>query len=1152
MKIFILFFLLIATIVSYSQNRLETSIITHKNNQLEILFSLEGINAGNSPIYSPEKTYLLPEYNTYIPYYTRIIYSTSPTLEIDTIIIIESEEIKTELNINTGYFNNGKTYYDNLPDRLVYLIHTYKTTDNLYAHILRYIPFSYKIETKTVTVVKSSKIEFSIPKSENYKATADSKSVLYEKETVSLKSNLQKEPEAIYIVYTDTLLPETLPYIEWKTLKGYKIYSKSIDSFQSTEEIKDTLRYYYRNHNLKYVLLVGDSEQIPPLENMGTSDASYGFLLNDDFYPEVAVGRYSVLSKLDLSNQIQKTIQYEKNSSGNWQSRAVMAGSDQGPGDNGEFDKEHLRIVKDSLSKIGIQTIAELYDGTDTIDDLDAIGDPTSTMLTQVINNGVGHFYYMGHGTNGSLTTTHYRTEHVSTLQNSVAFPISVIGGCSVGKFDNNTCLAESFMRAYNNGKPTGTVLMWAAAEDFDWNAPMRGQDEIVNQLIADNSIKTFGELAMKSMEEMNIYYDKQGFQTSSTWVIFGDPSLQIYTDSAVPTQVSHPDTIAINTTAISFIAETEGYLAISQNNSLLFSEPITSGSNNIIINQLVSFSKLHMCFSSNNKLPYIDSIPIKPALSPYIFPNQFLFKDSNENSTFESGENIKLEMTLENGGDSNSPIELSVSANSPYLQIRQNEFMINELNTGEKIRIVDFTDITINNTCPNNTIISVIVRITQEGQYWEFEKELVVKAGNLKIMETQIQPTAGSDEDSIPDAGEVINYKIKIHNSGQSSSYSEQIHLSCEDQRITILDEIKEIQEVLPHQSADISFTIFIEDSIQPSTNIALTYHSEQLDTTLYLKINPFIESWEKNHINIYDLNLSYQIPWVRDSSNSYNGKYSLKSGNTGNNEASIFSILLHCMANDSISFRLKTSCEAPYLDQSYSEWYDYLTFYLDGDSISSWAGETDWTQYTIPITMGTHTLTWKYSKDYSYKEGADAVWIDEIVFPSFKLLTDTSTYNLSLQDTIIHFDYGKNNNIIIGTFADSIHIWEIKKAEWLSYETDGHFWGLPDSKDTSTFIISYRTDNALSNQKVFFNTISTSNVFSNENWLVYYNKLNSTLQVPSEVQHIKIYTMEGKVISSATPNSNILMVHLESGKVYIVETFTKKGSKTALIPIF
>ena len=61
----------------------------------------------------------------------------------------------------------------------------------------------------------------------------------------------------------------------------------------------------------------------------------------------------------------------------------------------------------------------------------------------------------------------------------------------------------------------------------------------------------------------------------------------------------------------------------------------------------------------------------------------------------------------------------------------------------------------------------------------------------------------------------------------------------------------------------------------------------------------------------------------------------------------------------------------------------YDYLKFFIDNIEMDSWSGEDDWSLETYSISPGTHQFKWEYAKDFSVSSGADAAWIDDVVFP-------------------------------------------------------------------------------------------------------------------------------------------------------------------------
>lgn len=61
---------------------------------------------------------------------------------------------------------------------------------------------------------------------------------------------------------------------------------------------------------------------------------------------------------------------------------------------------------------------------------------------------------------------------------------------------------------------------------------------------------------------------------------------------------------------------------------------------------------------------------------------------------------------------------------------------------------------------------------------------------------------------------------------------------------------------------------------------------------------------------------------------------------------------------------------------------WYDYLRFYIDGSEQTKISGEVGWHSLSYPISSGSHTLQWSYTKDVSVHRGSDAGWVDAVAF--------------------------------------------------------------------------------------------------------------------------------------------------------------------------
>jgi len=106
------------------------------------------------------------------------------------------------------------------------------------------------------------------------------------------------------------------------------------------------------------------------------------------------------------------------------------------------------------------------------------------------------------------------------------------------------------------------------------------------------------------------------------------------------------------------------------------------------------------------------------------------------------------------------------------------------------------------------------------------------------------------------------------------------------------------------------------------------------------------------------------------------YEGAYCAYSGSNLNKHLiwCAMSTTVNYTAPGIIKFYKKVSSEAN---------FDFLTLYIDGNSVGQWSGEVAWSQSSFVInTTGNHTFKFEYSKDEATQAGSDCAWVDYIEF--------------------------------------------------------------------------------------------------------------------------------------------------------------------------
>lgn len=415
------------------------------------------------------------------------------------------------------------------------------------------------------------------------------------------------------------------PYVEWKIAEGYHTELINVDSIGTlASDIKTFIANYYNAHGLTHVLLVGDAPQIPTNTGSGLggpSDNAYGYIVGNDHYSDVFVGRFSAENVAQVETQVQRTLDYEKNPQyleDDWLTTVTGIASSQGPGDDNEMDYEHIRNQQTQLLAYTYTWNPELFDGSQGGND--APGNPSPALVATEVNNGTGMIIYTGHGSKTAWSSSNFSNTNVNQLQNAGKLPFIWSVACVNGEFMNGSpCFAEAWLRASQNGQPTGAVAFLGATINQSWDSPMEGQDEMTDILAEsypDNIKRTFAGISINGCMKMIDSYGSDGKNMADTWTVFGDPTIMVRTAIPTPMTVTNePSVMAIDSTYL-VVCDVPGARAtLSLGDSILATGIFQSDSLILTYSplNLTTIDTMTLVVTAYNRLPYIDDIPIYP-----------------------------------------------------------------------------------------------------------------------------------------------------------------------------------------------------------------------------------------------------------------------------------------------------------------------------------------------------------------------------------------------------------------------------------------------------------------------------------------------------------------------------------------------------------
>ncbi len=115
---------------------------------------------------------------------------------------------------------------------------------------------------------------------------------------------VEEEGNMLIISYAD-FMDEMQPLIDWKIMSGTPVEIVDVATIGGSSDIKQYIANYYNDNGLTYVLLIGDSQQIPSRVVGGNdSDTDYSYVAGTDHYPDLFIGRFSAETEAHVNTQV--------------------------------------------------------------------------------------------------------------------------------------------------------------------------------------------------------------------------------------------------------------------------------------------------------------------------------------------------------------------------------------------------------------------------------------------------------------------------------------------------------------------------------------------------------------------------------------------------------------------------------------------------------------------------------------------------------------------------------------------------------------------------------------------------------------------------------------------------------------------------------
>lgn len=354
------------------------------------------------------------------------------------------------------------------------------------------------------------------------------------------------------------------PLILWKNRKGIMTDFVALETIGTTQEaIHQYIKRRYQTEGLHYLLLVGDHQQLPSFlfecpdqseanwltqngfPNASSSDYLYGCVDGDDLYADLSVGRFSGTTVSEIEAQVTKSLLYERSltPNDNWLDNAFGTFSSAEKTDRKAIDS--IKAAFESKGFPSFQTSG------------------SRKVLVQALQDGIGVHVNSSHGTVKSIAGL--TTQDVPKLQNQNQYPFNYSLACNPGQFHDDQCLAETMLSQESGGY----IGAFMASILQPWDPPYTGIHAITSLFLDDERELHMGPLTSDGVVSVIDRHRTLGEWTAACWVLFGDPSLTLYSKTPQLTPVSHPDTIVIEKNPVVSVEAPTGSLVSLYNKKL-------------------------------------------------------------------------------------------------------------------------------------------------------------------------------------------------------------------------------------------------------------------------------------------------------------------------------------------------------------------------------------------------------------------------------------------------------------------------------------------------------------------------------------------------------------------------------------------------------
>ena len=810
-------------------------------------------------------------------------------------------------------------------------------------------------------------------------------------------------PLKYVVVARDSFREALQPFVSWKTQMGYNVVQYYPPADANRDTIRKELARMYNDATPldpapTFLLIVGDVEQIQSFIGrytlpQGVTHATdlYYAEYTGDIYPDVLYGRWSATTVEQLQTIVGKTIEYEQYIQADTSnlSRALLVA--------GRENREPAPTLTNGQINYLKTTLANHF-GMDTA----CYYNPTSynqkeDILSKLSTNP-GFINYSAHCTATGWNSPTITKADVDTFSTHGGYSFVINNCCKSNNYTIGVCFGESLLRKAGAGA-VGVIgaaneTLWD--EDYYWSIGAKAFT--VNPTYDAAALGAFDRMFHSRQENVTDYVFTQGQMLQAGgmsvalsgspyenyyWEIYnllGDPSLMPYIGSPQPVTLLVGDTIRMGDVAVSCSGTPLARVAIMQDSLLLGTTMLDENGNGTLrlVRPIISTNVI-LTATAQYHHPIIDTITVLPSTAAKVVIVDYSFRDTLGNviTTVQPNQIVGFYGRLQNVGSATAYSIAFKMGNATGVDTVMQNLAFDSL-ASDSVYEGLLSSFVVAESVRDNDVLSFDAVLFGNDVMFQNNIGIMVSASAVEQLAVMFTDEESNTLTTVLQEGGTYKVEVPIVNSGSCVSDSVQVSLAVNDVAVLQSDVVSMLPPLSVGDTATAMFIIKL-NSI-PDSSLMLRVGVEERDnyseTTTYYCIGRAMETFESANFTYIQWDTAAVYPWYIDSveANAHSGKYSARSAKIRGRQLSVLKLPLHTIADDTLSFWVKTSTEGS---------YDILSFFIDGEKVAQWSGMMQWTRCKFALARGAHMFTWQYEKDDETSSGQDAVWIDDLELP-------------------------------------------------------------------------------------------------------------------------------------------------------------------------